>query len=503
MRDIQAHSLLLTPAQTTRADALAVEAGVASIDLMENAGHAVFQVVTEHYRRMPVLVLCGPGNNGGDGFVVARLLSEAGWPVQLALFGDREKLRGDALANAERWAGKTQTLSLDWVGERLVQNELLIVDALFGAGLDRNITGEMASIVNALNRSGHGVVAIDTPSGLDGASGKVKGVAVRANHTVTFFRKKPGHLLYPGRTLCGEVAVRDIGIPATVLADVGAQTFENTPGLWALPKAVSDGHKYSRGHCLVVSGDELHTGAARLAARSALRIGAGLVTLAGTRAALMVHAAHVSSIMLAEIETADDLATLLTDRRKNVLVIGPAAGKGEGTRANVRAALASGAAIVLDADALTSFQDQPETLFHAIAALPDRPVVLTPHEGEFSHLFAFEAKRGKLENARAAAKRSRAVVVLKGADTVIATPEGYAAINADAPPTLATAGSGDVLAGLVGGLLAQGMSGFDAAAAAAYAHGEAANLFGGAGLIADDLPGLIPDALSSLRSVQD
>ncbi len=491
-------STLLTPEQMARADALAVEAGVASIELMENAGLAVYQVILEHHAQMRVLVLCGPGNNGGDGFVVARLLAKAGWPVGLALFGDPEKLRGDARTNAERWTGKTQSLSAGFLMGALKDSDILIIDALLGAGLDRNVKGELAAIVEALNQSGQRVVAIDTPSGLEGASGEVRGVAVRADRTATFFRKKPGHLLYPGRALCGELTVRDIGILGSVLADIGAQTFENTPNLWALPDIEPQGHKYSRGHCVVVSGDELHTGASRLAARSALRVGAGLVTLAGTRAALMVHAAHVSSIMLAEMEGAQELSAMLADQRKNALVIGPAAGKGEATRAKVLAALASDAAIVLDADALTSFASNPETLFEAITALPDRTVVLTPHGGEFASLFGKSHSNSKLERARVAAKLSGATVVLKGADTVIATPDGRAAINANAPPTLATAGSGDVLAGLVGGLLAQGMSGFDAAAAAVFLHGEAANLFGGPGLIADDLPDLVPVALAGL-----
>ncbi len=503
MTDPENLSILLTPVQMARADALAVEAGVASIVLMENAGQAVCRVFFEHYAQMPVLVLCGPGNNGGDGFVVARLLAKAGWPVGLALFGDPEKLRGDARTNAERWSGKTQILSAGFLVGALKDSDILIVDALLGAGLDRDVKGELAAIVEALNQSGQRVVAIDTPSGLEGASGEVRGVAVRADRTVTFFRKKPGHLLYPGRALCGEVAVRDIGIPASVLAEIGAQTFENTPNLWALPGAEPQGHKYSRGHCVVVSGNELHTGAARLAARSALRVGAGLVTLVGTRSALLVQAAHVTSVMLAETDGAEGLVALLSDRRKNAVLIGPAAGVGERTRKNVLAALASGAAIVLDADALTSFQDQPEVLFRAIAALPDRSVVLTPHGGEFASLFGTPHLENKLERALAAAKLSGATIVLKGADTVIAAPEGRAAINSNAPPTLATAGSGDVLAGLVGGLLAQGMSGFDGAAAAVFLHGEAANLFGGPGLVADDLPDLIPDVLLSLGQDQD
>ncbi len=492
------YSALLTPEQMGRADALAVEAGISSIDLMENAGRAVLATVVEQNSQMPVLVLCGPGNNGGDGFVVARLLAEAGWPVQVALSCDPEKLRGDAKINYHRWQGKVHSLSPDFLADHSLDNNTLIVDALFGAGLDRDITGDLARIITALNQSGQPVVAIDMPSGVDGASGQVRGVALRAGQTVTFFRKKPGHLLYPGRGLCGEVLVRDIAIPGSVLAEIPVRTFENAPGLWSVPLSAADGHKYGRGHCLVVSGDELHTGAARLAACAALRVGAGLVTLTGSRAALMIHAAHVSAIMLAESNTAPGLAALLEDRRKNALVIGPAAGRGQGTRSRVLTALNSGVACVFDADALTSFADKPGKLFQAIASHADRPVVLTPHEGEFAALFGRARSENKLERARAAAKLSGAIIVLKGADTVIAAPGGCAAINSNAPPALATAGSGDVLAGLVGGLLAQGMLGFDAAAAAVWLHGEAGNLFGGPGLIADDLPDLIPQILAGL-----
>lgn len=484
--------VLLTPTEMARADALAAEAGVPSLTLMENAGRAVAEAIIKRFSPRRTLVLCGPGNNGGDGFVVARLLSEAGWKVDLALYGAADRLTGDAAANSKRWQGKI--LPAEPV---LIATADLIVDALFGAGLDRDITGPLADIVTAMDRSPARIVAIDTPSGLDGATGEVHGIAASADLTVTFFRKKPGHLLEPGRGFCGELVLADIGIPGLVLEKIGAKAYANEPDLWRVPLPVASGHKYNRGHCVVWSGDELHAGAARLCAYGALRAGAGLVSLAGTRAALLVHAAQVTALMLREADNAAALSGLLADERLNALVIGPAAGISEATRDTVRAGLGSGAAVVIDADGLSSFETDMAMLASDIAARAGRPVVMTPHEGEFARLFP-DISGNKLVRARAAAERMGAVVLLKGPDTVIAAPDGRAAINTNAPPTLATAGSGDVLSGIIGGLLAAGMDGFEAAAAGAWIHGAAANKFGGPGLIAEDLPGLIPDVLLDL-----
>jgi hydroxyethylthiazole kinase-like uncharacterized protein yjeF len=464
---------LLTPEDMYRADALAVAAGVASLRLMENAGRAVAEEVVRRYGARPVLVLCGPGNNGGDGFVCARYLKSWGWPVRVALHGRRELLKGDAAAMADRWDGEVeQGMAAAGAG--------LIIDGLFGAGLARDFPAAMAATING---AGVPVVAIDVPSGLDGLTGRPRGASVKADVTVTFFRKKPGHVLMPGRALCGEVVVADIGIPQAVLRDIDSRIMENPEPV--LPKADAAGHKYHRGHAVVVSGGPLSTGAARLAAQAALRAGAGLVTVSGTAAALAVHATQLSAIMLSDAE----LDVLLADRRKNSVCIGPAAGTGEATRSKVETVLMSGAAAVLDADAITAFGEAAERLFRLIALAPDRAVVMTPHEGEFSRLFKEFGPdiHSKLERARLAAARAGAIIVLKGPDTVIAHPDGRARINSNAPPTLATAGSGDVLAGLVTGLLAQGMDGFDAACAAVWLHGDAANRHGPRGLTAERL----------------
>lgn len=487
-------SALLTPFEMYRVDGLAVAAGVPSLHLMENAGRAIVDAIVARFGKRPVLVACGPGNNGGDGFVVARLLRERGWPVRLALFGAPDKLKGDAATNLARWRGSLETATPE-----AIAGAGLIVDALLGAGLDRDIGDALGALIEAINASGAEIVSVDIPSGIDGASGAVRGVAVRAGLTITFFRLKPAHLLLPGRERCGEVRLVQIGIPDAVLEEINVRLWANGPGLWALPRPEAGGHKYGRGHCVVVSGAVLHTGAARMSALAALRVGAGLVTVTGGREALLIHAAHLTSIMLAEADDADALTAFLADSRRNAVVIGPAAGVGARTRGKTLAALNSGAGVVLDADALSSFKPDPETLFAAVHAQPQRPVIMTPHEGEFARLFGTMAG-SKPDRACAAAERSGAVVILKGGDTVIAAPDGRAAINANAPPRLATAGSGDVLAGLAGGLMAQGVAGWHAAAAAAWLHGEAGNVFARPGLIAEDLPGLVPRVLADLGS---
>jgi hydroxyethylthiazole kinase-like uncharacterized protein yjeF len=481
---------LLTTAEMAEADRLTMAAGVPGIRLMERAGRAVADAVTRLAGRTApaIAVVSGPGNNGGDGFVCARVLAERGYRVRLLLLGERDRLKGDAATAAASWSGPVDVASADGL-----KGAGLIVDALFGAGLDRPLEGTARAMIEAINAAGVPVVAIDLPSGINGTSGTVMGAAVRASETVTFFRRKPGHLLLPGRLHCGPIEVADIGIPDTVLGSIRPKIFANVPALWAarFPLPQPGGHKYRRGHAVVVSGDVSHTGAARLAARAALRAGAGLVTIASPREALAVNAAASLAVMVRPVDGADELTGFLADPRLNAIVLGPGAGVGEPTRAMTLAALAGERAVVLDADAITSFADDPQALFAAIHGRGGAPTVLTPHEGEFPRLFKNIVEdhdfASKYDRANQAAKQSGAVVLLKGSDTVVAAPDGRGSITENAPPWLATAGSGDVLAGFVAALLAQGMPAFEAASAAAWLHGEAGSE-AGPGLIAEDLP---------------
>ncbi len=495
---------LLTPAEMGRADAATIAAGIAGFDLMMAAGSAVADAICARHRvGLRVLVLAGPGNNGGDGFVAAEVLRRRGYRVRVMLLGDRARLTGDAATAAGRWGGALLPPEPAACAEADI-----IIDGLFGAGLARPLDGMAAALVDAANASQAPVIAIDLPSGVSGESGAVLGTAIRATATVPFFRRKPGHLLLPGRLLCGHLTVADIGIRDDVLPGLSIRLFENTPDLWhrAVPVPALDGHKYARGHAVVLSGGPSATGAARMTARGALRAGAGLVTVASPPSALLVNAAHLTAIMLKPVADSAALSALLEDHRLNAVALGPGAGVGPETAACVRAALASPAAVVLDADALTSFAAAPADLFAAIAARGDgaRPVLMTPHEGEFARLFPDLAPRdgaglpvSRVSRARAAAARSGAVLILTGPDTVIAAPDGTAAINANAPPWLATAGSGDVLAGIVTGLLAQGLAGFAAGALGVWMHG-AAGAAAGPGLIAEDLPEALRGVLAGL-----
>jgi NAD(P)H-hydrate epimerase len=483
---------LLTSEQMRRVDQAAVASGVPGVELMEAAGAAVARRVAERWSRRPVLVLCGPGNNGGDGFVAARLLADAGWPVRVGLLGGISRLEGDAAHHAAKWGG--MTVDAD---PSLLESAGLVVDALFGSGLSRPLDGLAGDLVRALDASGIPVCAVDVPSGLSADTGEVLGAAAAADETVTFCRRKPGHLLAPGRQLCGVLTVADIGIPEAALDAVSPRVFRNAPGQWLdhYPWCRTDTHKYRRGHVLVLGG-AVQTGAARLAAMAAARAGAGLVTVAAPDAAWPIYAGALTSVMALPFQGTAGFRALLADERRNVVILGPGAGVSPETRQYARMALDTGRGVVLDADAITIFAGDAGELSAAVRG----PCVLTPHEGEFARLFSLDGD--KLTRARLAARQSGAVVVLKGSDTVVAAPDGRAVINDNAPPELATGGSGDVLSGLIGGLMAQGMAPFPAAAAAVWLHGEAAHGFG-PGLIAEDLPAALPAVLRRLRTLAD
>lgn len=490
---------LLTTDQVRRADGIAIAAGTAGIVLMERAGRAVAEAVLRRVGAgASVAVACGPGNNGGDGFVAARILRENKLDVWVLLLGAPQALRGDAAIAFSQWNAPVEPLAS--IGKAPAD---LFVDALFGAGLTRALSGEAAEAVAFMNATGRPVIAIDVPSGLSGNTGQAEGPVIRASETVTFFRLKPCHLLLPGRELCGDVVVADIGIPAgAALREIAPAAFRNASPLWqaAWPRHGRDTHKFRRGAVAVVAGGIGGVGAPRLSGRAALRIGAGLATILCAPEALAAHASRgPDALMQRPLETGEALSHFLVDRRVSAVLAGPALGLDERAAALIRSALASDAPVVLDADALTWLATARRE--GGMAPKRDRPWVLTPHEGEFQRLFGSEfgiaGEMSKLERARKAAALCKAVVVYKGADTVIAGPDGRAAINVTGSPALATAGSGDVLAGLIAGLLAQGMAAFEAACAAVWLHGRAGEALG-MGLIADDLPEAIPPLLHEL-----
>jgi ADP-dependent NAD(P)H-hydrate dehydratase / NAD(P)H-hydrate epimerase len=480
------NSSVLNVAQMNAADRLTMAAGTPGSLLMQRAGEAVVRELERRWTPRPVAVLCGPGNNGGDGFVAALRLAQSGWNVRVALLGDIKGLRGDAQHHAQRWTGSVEPLTPD-----ILDDAELVVDCLFGSGLSRRLDSRVTDTLACATRRAIPIIAVDVPSGVMGDSGEDLGAAA-AVCTVTFAAKKPGHLLLPGRDLCGDIVVADIGIPQVVLDSLSIDTWENTPGLWRemLPQLHAAGNKYSRGHALLYGGYPM-TGAARMAARAAARIGAGLTTIAVPDKAFAIYASALTSIMVRPLSQDQDFADLLKDPRYTAFSIGPGAGLSDATRERALALLQTGRPVVLDADAISVFSSRADQLFQAIRG----PCVITPHDGEFKRIF--DPSGDKLTRARRAARRSGAVIVLKGADTVIAAPDGRAIINGNAPPTLATAGSGDVLGGFILGLLAQGMDAFPAAAAGVWMHGASAAEFG-PGLLAEDLPDLLPGVLKRL-----
>jgi ADP-dependent NAD(P)H-hydrate dehydratase / NAD(P)H-hydrate epimerase len=504
MRDPMAFPELMTPAEMSGADRFAISAGTPGIALMERAGLAVADEAARLTKsRGRIAVLCGSGGNGGDGFIAGRLLGERGYTVELGLLGRRDALKGDPALAAARY----QAPVLDAAAIELAQADC-VIDALFGAGLARDIDGEAKAIIeriNAFKRAGGHVLAVDVPSGIDGETGGIRGAAVEASASVTFFRLKPGHLLEPGRTLAGAIRLADIGIPEAALGLIAPKTFVNAPAVWgeALPRPNAASHKYARGAVLVLSGSGHHTGAARLAARSALRAGAGIVSVASPPDAVAINSAHLTAVMVAPFANAREFEALIADERRRAIVLGPGAGVGPTLRKLVAAALTRPAkqrTIVLDADALTSFAGDAVRLA-ALIKRGGHEAVMTPHEGEFAKLFEgapdVRLDDDKLARARAAARLMGAVVLVKGADTVVAAPDGRATIGWNLPPWLATAGSGDVLSGLVAGLSAQEMAAFEAASAAVWLHG-ACGRAAGPGLIAEDLPEALPGVLRAL-----
>jgi hydroxyethylthiazole kinase-like uncharacterized protein yjeF len=478
---------IVTAQQMYEADSAAIKSGISGEQLMENAGAAVVRVIKERFAPCHAVILCGSGNNGGDGFVVARILKLEGWQVSLALLGDIGNLKGDAAIAAEKYSGEVIALE-----DAPIEDADLIIDAIFGIGLKRPADGVVADIIERIGRNVP-VIAVDIPSGLASNCGDTVGVAFKADLTVTFTRKKLCHVLYPAKKYCGEVVVVDIGIDDEIISELRPNIFENSPKMWvsSFPFPKDGQNKYDRGHAVVNGGGIKCTGAASLASLSALHAGAGLVTVVCPENAIMVYATKLTAVMVKSVNNSKEFIEFISDKRRNAVLIGPGNGVDKLTYEYALAALGQKKSCVIDADAITVFSEKPDELFASIRS----PVILTPHEGEFKRIFNVEGD--KVSRARAAAKISKAVIILKGTDTIIASPDGRVVINTNAPACLATAGSGDVLAGVTLGLLANNMDAFLAACASVWIHGEAAKI-AGIGMISESLPSLLPQVLQEL-----
>lgn len=523
-------SELLTAAQMRAIEQAAIESGeVTGLELMERAGQGVVEAILDEWpelaeRGRRAAVLCGPGNNGGDGFVVARLMKERGWEVEAFSYGDAEKLPPDAKTNYKRWSelgevGALETASFPFPHDKHFD---LVCDALFGTGLTRPVSGEAAKILGKIRasiwpyerslRPQERLVAVDIPTSLCSDSGEVLGDGeanlshFRADLTVTFHSEKVGHYLKDGPELTGKIVVKDIGLVDKNRSRREAVRLVNSSCSQLMKEPFH--HKYQHGHALVLSGGHGNTGAARLAARGALRIGAGLVTLGSPRSAMFENAANLTAIMLRQIDGAAGLRELLEDARYNALCLGPGLGIRADTQALVLAVLKEKRPTVLDADALNRFSAKPEVLFDVL----HKDCVITPHGGEFTRLFPDIAEKlaapattgpaySKVDATRDAATRAGCVVLFKGADTVIAAPDGRCSVNSAqyerSAPWLATAGSGDVLAGFIAGLMARGFAPMQAAETGAWLHVECARKFG-PGLIAEDLADQLPSVFRDL-----
>lgn len=488
--------VLLTTQQAQALDAEAIRLGVSGETLMESAGKAVAATVAD-YIGTPleaggtVIILCGPGNNGGDGFVAARHLEEWGYPVSLRCSVLPSALKSDAKRAADKWHGPVEMMAATGF-----KDAAAIVDCLFGVGLNKPIEGELEAIVEAVNDAETFVLAVDVPSGLSADTGLPIGPCIEAGATVTFNFKKVGHVIVPGRYLSGgnsNIIVSDIGVPDKAFSAIKTREYENIPDFWGtnFPFSGPQSHKYERGHMLVLGGKEPTLGASRLASLAGLRVGAGLVTLAAPTETYPVQASSLMDVMVRRFDSTFGFLGIVNDPRIKAVLIGPGAGLGEKTVDLVKQVGAKKKHLVLDADALASLVNRVDIIHD----LKSPEIVLTPHEGEFVKLFPkFDFNEDRLGAVRKAAKSTDTVVVLKGVSTVVAAPDGRVTIATNAPSWLSVGGTGDVLSGMICGLMTQGMPSFEAASAGVWLHGEA-GMAAGRGLIASDLLNVIPRVL--------
>jgi NAD(P)H-hydrate epimerase len=483
---------ILSNEQMANADRITIDSGVKGFDLMQNAGNKASNVILERYKACKVIILCGPGNNGGDGFIIAQRLLEKDFSVDVYSLIKIENYKGDALLAAKEYKGEILGLS-----DLEIKNYELVVDALFGTGFSKELDKELQNIFIKIKQASIPVVAIDIPSGVNGSNGETSNNCCNADLTITFCRKKIGHVLMPGMEMCGDVIVCDIGIPDSSVKTAGYDLIENNQSLWKnyLKAKKSSDNKYNYGHCVIFGGSSL-TGAARLAAEAAMRIGAGLCTISCNKDISQVYRTAEPHVMVNDWEHCSSFVEFFNDSKRNAALIGPGAGVELGNDLAdvvIKCCSLSDKAVVLDADAITVFKNDYKKLYKAL----HKECVLTPHEGEFKRIFPSLENDNRIDKCKKAAKLSNAVVLLKGADTIIADPDGRAVVNINGTPDLATGGSGDILAGLIVGLMAQGIPAFESACIGAFIHGKASQIIGH-GLVASDIPNKIPEILSEM-----
>ncbi|MFN7113082.1 MAG: NAD(P)H-hydrate dehydratase [Alphaproteobacteria bacterium] len=475
---------ILSAAEMKKADLAAVASGTPAHVLIAAAAAGLAAAIEDFAQPCRVLFLCGTGNNGADGFVAAQMLSQkTGWHVRVACLAKKNTLKGDAAEAAEAWQGTTENLNSNLP----VHQTDLIIDAVFGTGFKDALPPELVILFDKIRAKNIPVVAADIPSGIDATTGAIAEGTLKADLTVVFCRKKIAHVLAATRAHLGMLQLAAVPIDDAQIAALGTSVFENHPALWlpSFPFPAADAHKYSRGHVMVYGGPE-RTGAACLAAYAAQVAGAGVVSIACAPEQKMVYSLYRASLMTDVWRSEEDFKTLLRDERTNVALIGPGGGAAGDAADRLRTATLNalsmaGKTAVLDGDVFTVFKNDPDTLFNHLS----KRHILTPHEGEFSRIFG-DLPGSKLARARAAARKANAIIILKGFDTVIAAPDGTAVVNTNGTPILATAGTGDVLAGLVAGFAAQGMPPFMAALAGVWLHADAARLHGPA-LTAEDI----------------
>ncbi|MBI4826108.1 MAG: NAD(P)H-hydrate dehydratase [Nitrospirae bacterium] len=490
--------------------------GIVGTELMERAGLACVKKVNEIYKVQNIYVLCGGGNNGGDGFVIARILHGEGRDVKAFISVPASKLKGDAKTNYIRAKKAGVEIfpikSLLTLSSSLFHKRSLIIDALFGTGLSKDIRSPLSDVINKVNRLSSPVLSVDIPSGISSDTGQVMGYAIRADHTVTFGLPKRGHLLYPGAEYTGSLSIADIGFPQKLLTSskIKVDLIQKADALSLMPQRPKDSHKGTYGHVLIIAGSRGKTGAALMAAKACLRTGAGLVTIGIPDSLVDTFQARVTEEMILPLPDKDNgtlssaavpVILKFLEKRGDVLAIGPGISNDKEISALVCELIKrSNVPIVIDADGLNAIAGDTSVLKKSGA-----PVIITPHSGEMARLLNGKAENlqdDRINTAISFAKKTKTYLVLKGAPTIIAAPSGDSFINSTGNPGMSTAGTGDVLTGMISAFLAQGLSPLDASILGVYMHGHAGDIAaekkGEHSLIASDIIKAIPSVFRSI-----